>query len=213
MKMYDVTRTISNQVAVWPGDPQVFLERIHKIEEGSNSNVSRLELSVHTGTHVDAPRHFIQGAKTVETLPLDILVGPAQVVQLADSIDLITADVVAKAGIQPGVQRLIFKTRNTSFWTDGNPPFHTDFVAVNEDAAEVLVAMGIRLVGIDYLSIAPFKKSRPTHEVLLKAEMVIVEGLDLREVQPGMYTLICLPAKLGGSDGALARVVLVEGKL
>ncbi len=209
----DVTLTIRNGMAVWPGDPQVHMERISKIEEGQNANVTQMNLSVHTGTHLDAPVHFIPGAKSMETLPLEILMGPAQVVQMADTVDLITAREIEGAGIAQGVIRVIFKTRNTRYWQTENPPFQTGFVAVSADGAEALVKMGIRLVGIDYLSIAPYKNSRPTHEILLKNEMIIVEGLDLSQVQPGMYTLVCLPLKLGGSDGSPARVVLVDGPL
>ena len=208
--IYDLTLTIRNEMAVWPGDPQVHLERISKIEDGKNANVSRVDFSVHTGTHVDAPVHFISGAKSIETLPLELLIGPTQVVELPDRVNLITAGEIDQAGILPGVIRVLFKTRNTRYWQAENPPFQTGFVAVSADGAEALVRLGIRLVGIDYLSIAPFKNSRPTHEVLLKNEMVIVEGLNLSQVQPGMYTLICLPLKLGGSDGSPARVVLVD---
>jgi arylformamidase len=210
MKIYDISLTIQNGMVVWPGDPQVTLERVSKIEDGANANVSRLELSVHTGTHLDAPCHFIPGAKALDTLPLDILIGPVQVVQLPDSVNLITAREVAQAGIAPGTIRVLFKTRNSAYWLKPEQVFETGFVGVSADGAEALVKMGIRLVGIDYLSIAPFKKSRPTHEVLLKAEMIVLEGVNLNEVQPGMYTLICLPPKLGGSDGSPARAVLVE---
>lgn len=210
MKIYDISLTIRSGMVVWPGDPQVKLERVSKIEEGQNANVSKLELSVHTGTHLDAPHHFIHGAKTIETLPLDVLIGPVQVVQLPDSINLITAFEVENAGIAPGVERVIFKTRNSSYWLKKEQVFEADFVAVSADGAEALVKRGIRLVGIDYLSIAPFKNSRPTHEILLKSEMVILEGVKLNDVPPGMYTLICLPPKLGGSDGSPARAVLVD---
>lgn len=211
--IYDLTLTVRNEMAVWPGDPQVHLERIHKIEEGSNSNVTQMNLSVHTGTHMDAPVHFIPGAKSIETLPLEVLIGPAQVVHLADTVSLITAKEIESAGIQPGVTRVLFKTRNSQIWQAENPPFETGFVAVSADGAEALVKMGIRLVGIDYLSIAPFKQSKQPHQILLRAGMVIAEGLNLSQVQPGRYTLICLPLKLGGSDGSPARVVLVDGPL
>ncbi len=208
MKYYDISLTIQNGMVVWPGDPPVKLERVSKIEDGANANVSKLELSVHTGTHLDAPYHFIHGAKTLDTLPLEVLIGPVQVVQLADSVDLITAAVVEQAGIAPGVVRVLFKTRNSAYWLKKEQVFEKDFVGVSEDGAHLLVQRGIRLVGIDYLSIAPFKQSRPTHEVLLKAEMVVLEGANLNGIEPGMYTLICLPPKLGGCDGSPARAVL-----
>jgi arylformamidase len=211
--IYDLTITIRNEMAVWPGDPQVHLERIHKIEEGSNSNVSKMDLSVHTGTHMDAPVHFIPGAKSIDTLPLDVLIGPAQVVQLLDTVSLITSVEVDAAGIQPGVTRVLFKTRNSKIWQAENPPFNTSFVAVSADGAQALVNLGIRLVGIDYLSIAPYKQSKQPHQILLGAGIVIAEGLNLSQVKPGMYTLICLPLKLSGSDGSPARAVLVDGPL
>jgi arylformamidase len=210
MKIYDISLTIQNGMVVWPGDPQVKLERIFKIEEGANANVSKLELSVHTGTHLDAPHHFLNGAKRIDELALDILIGPVQVVRLADEVDLITAEVVEQAGIAPGVIRVIFKTRNSAYWLKTEQVFEKGFVGVSTDGAEALVKRGIRFVGIDYLSIAPYKKSRPTHEVLLKAEMIILEGVNLNGIEPGMYGLICLPPKLGGSDGSPARAVLTK---
>ncbi len=208
MKYYDISLTIQNGMVVWPGDPAVKLERVSKIEEGANANVSKLELSVHTGTHLDAPHHFINGAKKLDALSLDVLIGPVQVVQLPDSVDLITAAVIDQAGIRPGVVRVLFKTRNSACWLKTEQVFEKDFVAVAVDGAKLLVQMGIRLVGIDYLSIAPYKQSRPTHEVLLGAEMIVLEGVNLNEIEPGMYTLICLPPKLGGCDGSPARAVL-----
>lgn len=210
MKIYDISVTITSDLPTWPGDPTVSLGRMSKIEDGANANVSRLDFGVHTGTHVDAPYHFLQGGSTIETLPLDALIGPAQVVELPDSVDVIDAAVLRGAGLVPGVQRVLFKTRNSTFWAMRPAVFHTDFVGISEDGARHLVALGVRFVGIDYLSIAPYKKSRPTHEALLGAEMVILEGADLSGVPAGMYTLYCLPLKLGGSDGAPARTVLVQ---
>ena len=210
MKIYDISLTIRNGMVVWPGDPQVRLERISKIEDGETANVSRLEMSVHTGTHLDAPRHFIQGAKSIETLPLDILIGPVQVVELADSVDLITAREVEQSGIAPGTLRVLFKTRNSALWLKKDAPFNTGFVAVSADGAEALVRMGIRLVGIDYLSIAPYNASVATHKVLLGNEIIVLEGLNLNDVPAGTYTLFCLPPKLEGSDGAPARAILIE---
>ena len=158
------------------------LERVSKIEEGANANVSKLELSVHTGTHLDAPHHFIHGARTLEHLSLEVLIGPAQVVQLPDRVDLITAAEIDQAGIAPGVERVLFKTRNSAYWLKAEQVFEKEFVGVSADGAAALVERGIRLVGIDYLSIAPFKQSRPTHEILLKAEMIILDSAVVTEV-------------------------------
>lgn len=209
MKIHDLTVTIRNGMPVWPGHPAVELERINDMAAGAHSNVSRLSLAVHTGTHVDAPVHFLPGGSGVESLPLDVLVGPAHVVELADSADVITAALLQEAQIPAGVERVLLKTRNSAGWKTATE-FNTAYVGLAADGAEYLVARGIRLVGIDYLSVAPYKQSRPTHEALLNAGVVIVEGLDLTGIAAGMYMLVCLPMKLAGSDGAPARVVLIE---
>jgi arylformamidase len=209
MTIYDITLTVSPDMPVWPGDPAVSLQRAKKIEEGANANVSHLSLSVHTGTHVDAPFHFLPGGKGVDQLALDVLIGPVQVVALAESVDEINAATIQQAGIEPGSERVIFKTRNSHYWADHEQSFQAGFVGISQDGARALVGMGVKLVGIDYLSVAPFKRSRPTHEVLLSAGMIIVEGLDLSLVPPGQYQLYCLPTRLSGADGAPARAILM----
>lgn len=208
MRIYDISLTISPSLPVWPGDPNVLLERVAKIEEGANANVSRITMGVHTGTHIDAPFHFLQDGKTVESLPINLLTGRAYVLHLPE-VDVITAAVLESAQIPPRTRRVLFKTRNSDLWAHQVAGFQSDFVGLSADGAEYLVNRGVRLVGVDYLSVAPYKKSRPTHEVLLKAGVVIVEGLDLSTVSQGRYTLFCLPLKLAGSDGAPARAILV----
>ncbi len=195
---------------VWPGDDQVVLKRRTKIEEGAHANVSFLSLSVHTGTHVDAPYHFIENGTKVDEMPLDVLVGSAQVVEIPDSVSVINADVVSGANIQSGTQRILFKTRNSHYWDLKNEEFQTAFVGIDLSGSQELVKRGVRLVGIDYLSASPFKVSKPTHDVLLESSMIIIEGLDLRNIVPGFYDLYCLPLKLLGSDGAPARVILTQ---
>lgn len=210
MQTYDITLTISADLPTWPGDPRVRLERVSKIEDGADANVSRIDIGVHTGTHVDAPYHFLGGqTPTVDQLPLNLLTGRAYVLQIPEDVDVIDKTVLARMEIPPRTRRLLFKTRNSSHWLHQSPSFQTDFVGVSADGAQSLVERGIKLVGIDYLSISPFKQSRPTHEILLKAGVVIVEGLDLSRVSQGRYNLYCLPLKLGGSDGAPARAILV----
>jgi arylformamidase len=208
MRIYDISLTISPDSVVWPTDPRVVLERIEKIEDGANANVSRIDISVHTATHVDAPFHFINGAETVENLPLKTLTGRAYVLHLPD-VDEIDAAVLERSEIPPRTRRLLFKTRNSEYWANQASKFQEDFVGISEDGARFLVDRGVKLVGVDYLSVAPYKQSRPTHQVLLQAGVVIVEGLDLSKVSQGRYTLYCLPLKLAGSDGAPARAVLV----
>jgi arylformamidase len=209
-KVYDISVTVTPTIPVWPGDPRVVLERVKKIEEGANANASFLECGVHAGTHMDAPRHFIPGAKGIDEIPVERLFGPAQVVALDDSVAVISAEVLARIELKPGIERVLFKTRNSAYWADRLTDFQPGFVGIDESAAKALVEKGIRLVGIDYLSIAPYKHSRPTHVALLEAEVVIVEGLNLWNVPAGVYQLICLPVKLGGSDGAPTRAILIE---
>ncbi len=210
MKYFDVTLPIREGMPVWPNNPEVVLHRIEKIEEGANSNVSYLGMAVHSGTHVDAPFHFLQTGKTVEGLLLEILIGQVLVVELDDGIDEITQEVVESLQIVDGTKRILFKTRNSRYWAEKRPDFQRDFVGIDEGGSRALVEKGVKLVGIDYLSISPFKRSRPTHEVMLNAGMVIIEGLDLTGIVPGTYKLICLPLKLQDADGAPARVVLIQ---
>ncbi|UCD99950.1 MAG: cyclase family protein [Chloroflexota bacterium] len=208
MRTYDITVTISPELPTWPGDPGVVLERVEKIEDGSNANVSRVDMGVHTGTHVDAPYHFLKEGISVDQINLDLLTGRAYVLHLPD-VDVITAEVLESAHIPPRTRRVLFKTRNSDFWGQSEQDFRDDFVGISEDGAEYLVKRGVKLVGVDYLSVAPFKQSKPTHEKFLEASVVIVEGLNLSEVTQGRYTLYCLPLKLAQSDGAPARAILI----
>ncbi|MEW6180137.1 MAG: cyclase family protein [Chloroflexota bacterium] len=210
MKIWDISITISPNLPTWPGDPKAIVERVSAIAEGANANVSRMDMGVHTGTHVDAPVHFIDGTTAVESLKLDVLIGPAQVVQIGDTVDVITREVLEKINLPGGTQRVLFKTRNSQYWAKRVSEFQTDFVGIDASASTYLVEKGIRLVGVDYLSVAPYKQSRPTHEILLSANVVIVEGLDLSGVEAGEYQLVCLPLKIQGSDGAPARAVLMR---
>lgn len=210
MKIYDISVTIAPELPVWPGDPTIVLERVSRMEDGEHNNVSRIAAGVHIGTHVDAPYHFIANGKTIETLDLNTLIGPCQVIELPEDCDLIKESDLAGAGIQAGMERVLLKTRNSQYWTQSGLPFQRDFVSVAPDGAAYLVARGVKLIGIDYFSIAPFNDSIPTHQILLKQELVILEGIDLSAVPAGMYQLYCLPLKLKGSDGAPARAILVE---
>lgn len=210
MKIYDISLPISPGMPVWPGDPPVILERVSSMDAGAHDNISRLACSVHTGTHVDAPHHFLNDGRTVDSLSLDMLTGPVQVVQIPDEMGLVTAGNLERAGVRSATLRLLLKTRNSHLWEQSPHKFARDFVGLSEDAAQWLVRTGVKLVGIDYLSIAPFKQSVPIHRALLEPGMIILEGLDLHAVPPGSYNLYCLPLNLVGSDGAPARVILIE---
>lgn len=214
MKIYDITVPISAELPVYPGDPSIELERVMSLEKGDIANVTRLCCSTHTGTHVDPPSHFIAGAMSLDQLPLETLIGTARVVDVGD-VPAIDAVVLDGCDLN-GATRVLFKTRNSSFWPplpDASNIFHEDFVYIEPDAARRLVELGVRLVGIDYLSVEKFNFAEPaTHLILLGANVIIVEGLALRDVAPGDYELLCLPLKIKDGDGSPARVVLREIK-
>ncbi len=208
--IYDVSLPISNQMITWPGDPGVNVARTLRMEDGDAANVSAIQMGAHTGTHVDAPFHFIPEGNPVDTLPLDILVGPALVCHLPDA-DAIDSSHLDALHIPPTTKRLLFKTRNSALWARGIGKFQEDFVALTADAARWVAGRGIRLVGVDYLSVQRFHDQEPaTHVTLLRAGVVVIEGLNLSEVAAGEYDLYCLPLKLVGADGAPSRTILVE---
>ena len=210
MKIYDVTVAISEGVPIYEGDPRVKIDGDKSIAGGDAANVSHLCFGAHTGTHVDAPNHFIDGTRRVEDLDLDKLIGPCRVVQIDESVTAIESEHLQDIA---GVERIIFRTRNSAFWNHPEAGFRTDFTYITSDAAAVLADSGVKLVGIDYLSVEKFgSHDHPTHVSLLENEIVILEGLDLREVPPGDYELMCLPLKyIGGTgDGAPARTILRE---
>lgn len=210
MKIWDISVSVSPRLATWPGDPPIVLKRYRTIAQGSVSNDSLLSCSVHTGTHVDAPLEYIERGKSVEQLPLDVLIGPVFVAEFPHT-NAITPDHLEDLRLPDGTTRVLFKTRNSALWADSDREFYPDFVALTTDAARWVVEKGIRLVGIDYLSVQLFHDRHPlTHRVLIDGEVVIVEGLNLQDVSVGAYQFVCLPLKLVGSDGAPARAVLLE---
>ncbi len=209
MPLHDISLTITEDLPTWPGDPRVKLERISQIKNGEMANLTQISTSVHMGTHVDAPDHFLDNGATVEDIPLTSLVGPAEVIEFTTDQD-ITADDLRAAGITGEIKRLLIKTSNSSFWAEGLRDFQEKFIALDAGAASYLADCGLEVVGIDYLSIAPFTDPEPTHRILLEAGILIIEGLDLSRIKPGPYRLLCLPLKIGGSDGAPARVLLED---
>ena len=199
-EIIDISVPVRPGMVTYPGDPTVTLERVASIADGGVVNLSRLDFGVHSGTHVDAPVHFIEGAPAAEFLPLDVLIGPARVVDLTAAERL---DAPAFEGVQLD-ERLLLKTRNSELWE--RESFADEFLALTADAAHRLIAGGVRLVGIDYLSIG----DEAAHQALLGAGVVAIEGLDLRGVAAGEYQLVCAPLKLVGSDGAPARALLIR---
>ncbi|TFG49506.1 MAG: cyclase family protein [Anaerolineales bacterium] len=207
MTLYDISLTISENLPTWPGDPKIELKKISLITEGQEANVTHFSACVHVGTHVDAPDHFLGNGQTVENLPLDLLVGPVEVVEMTGT-GMISAADLKTAGIPKDTRRLLIKTANSQYWAEGNQTFQEDFIALEADAAASLVSLGVEVVGVDYLSVAPYADPAPTHRILLENNVLIIEGLNLAEIEPGEYTMMCLPLKIGGSDGAPARVLL-----
>jgi arylformamidase len=210
LKILDISVSLGPKLPVWSGDPPIVIERYRRIAAGNASNDSRFACSVHAGTHVDAPAHFIENGATVDQLPLDVLMGSAMVVELLN-VDVITPEILESVILPVGMKRLLFKTKNSDLWADPTHEFNPDYVALNADAAEWLVQKGIRLVGVDYLSVQMYKDTEPlTHQILLEAGVVIVEGLNLSKARQASYQLLCLPLKLAGCEGAPARAILIE---
>ena len=208
MKVYDISLTLRPRMPVYPGEPTPVLEPTSQMERGDFCNVSLLAIATHTGTHIDAPRHFLPGGTPVDQLPVSVLVGPALVVEMPVEQEINAADLEA-AAIPSGTERLLFKTRNSRLLDDED--FRRDFVYVALDAARWLVERGVRLVGIDYLSVEQMDaEPNIVHQTLLGAGVVIVEGVDMRQVPPGPYLLACLPLKIEGADGSPVRAVLVK---
>lgn len=210
MRIHDISLPLSDSLVVWPGDPPVRITQPAHLDRGDPYTVSRLDMGAHTGTHVDAPAHFIQGGSGVDRLDLDLLVGPAQVVHVAEASAL-TPDLLGSLAIPPGTERLLFRTRNSEDWAGGRQEFREDYVGITGGGARWLVRRGVKLVGIDYLSVSTYDDLMPPHQTLLGAGVIVVEGLDLRSIAPGAYQLVCLPLKLVDGDGAPARAILIEG--
>lgn len=206
-KLYDVSLTIYPGMLKWPGNPPVAIDTVKSIAQGDSSNVSLLHIGTHTATHIDAPGHFIPGAPGVDSIGPEVLLGQARLFQLPEAHHI---DRKLLEGLDlKGVERLLLGTRNSALLKQGR--FDLDYAFVSADAARYLVDTGIKLVGVDYLSIEEYQKEgRPTHHILLEAGLVVVEGLDLTGVPAGDYELLCLPLKLKDADGAPARVFLRE---
>jgi len=202
----DISVPLRNGMAHWPGDPPFELERVHDMEQGDSNNLSKIAMGTHSGTHVDTPLHFIRGGNGISEVSISATVGRARVIEISDAESIKPAELIHQR-IRRG-ERLLFKTRNSSrAWkTDG---FVEDFVFISEEGARFLALRGVALVGVDYLSVGGFKRGgRETHLALLEAGVCIIEGLDLSQVTPGRYELVCLPLRIAGAEGAPARAIL-----
>ncbi len=202
----DVTVPIRVGMVTWPGSATLQIERRHTIVQGDNANSSNIHMGVHTGTHMDAPLHFFDNRKSIDQMPIDAAIGPARVIEIRDT-ESIKPEELKQYNMQRG-ERILFKTRNsqTCWQTD---TFVKDYVYITNEAARFLADSGVRLIGIDYLSVGGFEQDLiETHRILLGAEIWLLEGLDLSGVNAGNYDLICLPLKLVQTDGSPVRAVL-----
>ena len=205
MTFYDVTLPISNAMITWPSDPAVSITGTSLISQGGFCNLSELKIGSHCGTHIDAPSHFLENGRTIDQLALENLIGEATVFEFKNKENIDVSDI--KQLRFDNVKRVLFKTVNSSYWKLS--AFKKDFVYLTKDAAQYLVDKGIRLVGVDYLSVEKFESQlAETHHILLRNDVIILEGLDLSTVEPGRYELIALPLKIKDGDGSPARVVL-----
>ena len=210
-RVIDVSLRVGPALLVWPGNPGVMITPASRISRGDSSNVSEIRLGSHTGTHVDPPSHFLDDGATAEDLPLDVMLGDATVADLRGVAGPIGPAELAGLSLGTEVTRLLLRTDNSALWATGPHAFPEEYVSVSADGAHWLVEHGIRLIGIDFLSIeARGVPGHPTHRTLLEAGVVILEGLDLSGVEAGVYTLVCAPLKIAGGDGAPARAVLLE---
>jgi arylformamidase len=205
-RLMDVSMDVYSGMTVWPGDDGVQLERVESIERGAIANISRLRCGVHTGTHVDAPLHFIADGIGIDRLPLDVLCGPAWTAGFAGG-DKIAAEDLDRAGIPAGTSRLLLKTPNSRI-SPRVDAFLDTFAGLDESGAKWILRHGIRLVGNDYLSVACSDQTVPVHRLLLGDGVILVEGLRLQAVPAGPCRFYCLPLKLIGSDGAPARAMV-----
>ena len=204
----DISAMIRSGMVHWPGDPAVKISRIHSIRKGDAANVSRIEMGSHSGTHMDAPRHFIERGKGIDQMPLDATIGEARVIDIHDPV-CIKPEELRKHRIQSG-ERILLRTSN-SLTSRKQNSFVKDFVYLSLAAARFLVQCRVRTVGVDYLSVGGYRADgAATHQALLRAGIWIIEGLDLMQAKAGKYELVCLPLKLSRGDGAPARAILME---
>ncbi len=209
MKLYDISLPISSDLPVWPGDPSVSLMMTSSILKGDQCNITKIQMGVHAGTHIDAPYHFLEDGAITDAIPLETFIGHCFVVELNAEV-LIEKKDFRKYNLN-GHSRILIKTRNSELWANNINSFDKNYVSLGIDAAQYLVEMNTILVGIDYLSIESFESHDcPVHKLLLKNNITILEGLNLSGIKAGVYELICMPLKLQGCEGAPARVLLRE---
>lgn len=204
----DISLPLHSKLPFWPGSPGFKLVHSTRLEDGAPSNNSKIESDVHAGTHIDAPLHFIRNGRSIDQLPLELLIGPAFLAHLPD-VDSITDKVLEEIPLDRGTKRLLLRTKNSNLWKNSVQKFNSEYVAITPEAARWIVNHEIQVVGIDYLSIQLYHdKTSATHEILLENNIIVVEGLNLECVEQGVYEFICLPINIQGAEGAPARAIL-----
>lgn len=206
--MIDISIPLHAESPTWPGSTGVHLDWTLRVERGEPSNLTRLDTDIHAGTHIEGGLHSFAKGNAVDEITVRTLVGPAMVVYLSDAESIGRAE-LEQAEIPRDTERVLFRTRNSLLWARGEKKFQENFVGLTADGARYLVERGVRLVGNDYLSVAKFTDGPVVHDILLKAGIVIIEGLNLHNVEPGIYQLMCLPILLPGREAAPARAVLL----
>jgi arylformamidase len=209
-RMFDVSLLIGPELLTWPGDPRVEVRPSSRISKGDPANVSELRIGTHTGTHVDPPVHFVADADPIDAVPLDLLYGDALVADLTGA-EVIGPRELEGLDLADGTERLLCRTRNSELWSRLPVEFPDDYVALTPEGARWCVDRGLRLVGVDFLSVEKDgPPDFPVHHILLENGVIIVEGMDLSAVDPGNYTLACLPLRITGGDGGPARALLIQ---
>jgi arylformamidase len=209
-KIIDISLLIHPDMPVWEGDEKPHIHTNQSLYDEGVIQTTQIQMNVHTGTHIDAPRHFLADGNVAYMIDLEVLMGECQVVEIDPNYPLITREVLMEHGVTAAFERILFKTRNSALRILQEAKFHLDYVGLDESAAQYLVTLGVKLVGIDYLSIAPYDDIWSAHNVLLNAGVVILEGLDLCGVEPGNYELVCLPMKIASEDGLPVRAILLQ---
>ncbi len=213
MNIYDISVPISEDMPVWPGDPKVALRRLSNIKNGDTSNVSQIRMSVHTGTHIDAPKHFLDSGSTINEIPIEKLTGRTLVMEMPDTVAVISEDVLMshpQREVLEQARKVLFKTRNSSLWVNAEGSFHEDYVGIDASGAAYLANLSLDLIGVDYLSIAPYENTTKPHLLLLEKDIVLLEGIDLSAIRQGEYNLYCLPLLISGCEGSPTRAILTN---
>jgi len=207
MEIFDISLPLTEDMIIWPGSSGFHIEWIKHVQKGDSVNNSKIICDAHSGTHIDAPLHYIRGGNSVEKLAIYDMIGCSVVADLSN-VSQITATDLEGLNLPENVQRLLLRTHNSELWKTGSKRFNVDYVGLSKDAAEWIVKRNVRLVGIDYLSVQRYFDSPDAHQTLLNAGVIILEGLNLSQIKPGMYELICLPLNIVGAEGAPARAIL-----